>query len=331
MPLRVPRHLLALAFAWAPRGRAALAQQAPAEPMVVTLLGTGTPQPRLDRLGPSTLVEAGGRRLVFDVGRGTTIRLEQAGVRSGSVTAVFLTHLHSDHTTGLPDLWLTGWLPPFGARATPFRVVGPAGTRAMTDGLAAAYAADVRMRAAEERLPPAGATIQATEFAPDAAVFDEGGVRVTAFAVDHGEFLKPAVGYRVTYGGRTVVISGDTRYSENLIRHARGADLLVHEVAMAPVALSAAPAIRNILAVHTSPEDAARVFTQVTPRLAVFTHLALPPNRAGPSATPADVLAAVRRAYAGRVEVGDDLMRVTVGDSVVVTRPAPAPERRFRD
>lgn len=320
MPRRLTMFLLLMAL-----GRTAEAQT---DTMVVTLLGTGTPNPRIDLLGPSTLVEAGGQRLVFDVGRGTTIRLEQAGIRSASVTAVFITHFHSDHTNGLPDLWLTGWLPPLGGRATPFRVIGPTGMRDMARGLELAYAADVRMRLAEEGLPAAGARIQATEFAGDTTVFDEGGVRVTAFAVDHGEFLKPAVGYRVSHGGRTVVISGDTRYSLNLIRHARGADLLLHEVAMAPAEMLALPPIRKIMSVHTSPEDAARVFTETRPRLAMFTHFALPPNRTGPSATPADVLVAARRGYAGRMELGEDLMRITIGDTIVLRRFRPPVERR---
>src|SRR5262245_51268655 len=99
--------------------------------IVVTLLGTGTPQPRIDRLGPAILLESGGHRLLFDAGRGVPIRLEQAGVRPGRVEAVFLTHLHSDHTTGLPDLWLTGWLPPAGGRTTPLLVIGPKGTQGL--------------------------------------------------------------------------------------------------------------------------------------------------------------------------------------------------------
>ena len=119
-----------------------------ADSLVVTLLGTGTPNPRADRMGPAVLVEAGGKRLLFDAGRGVPIRLEQAGVRTGTVQVVFLTHLHSDHVTGLPDLWLTGWLPPIGGRQTPLLVIGPKGTKGMVDGLTRAFAEDVRIRRA---------------------------------------------------------------------------------------------------------------------------------------------------------------------------------------
>ena len=298
--------------------------QAPAagDSIVVTLLGTGTPQPRMDRLGPATLVEAGPHRLLFDAGRGVPIRLEQAGVRSGSVGPVFLTHLHSDHVTGLPDLWLTGWLPSFGGRSTPLQVVGPAGTVAMVEGLRAAFAEDVRMRSAEERLPPGGAGLEGREIAGDGVVFRDAGVVVEAFLVDHGGELKPAYGYRVSYSGRSVVISGDTRYSPHLVERARGADLLLHEVAMAPEAMRDRPPVRFILGHHTSTEEVARVFTQTRPRLAVLTHFALPPSRdAVPQATPEMAVAEVRRGYAGRTEAGVDLMRIVVGDSVRVERP----------
>src|SRR5437773_1357243 len=106
----------------------------------VTLLGTGGPSPRIERFGSSTLVEAGGERLLFDCGRGASIRLWQLHLPLSAVTAVFLTHLHSDHVVGIPDLWLTGWLsPPFGHRTTPFRIWGPVGTKEMMANLARAY------------------------------------------------------------------------------------------------------------------------------------------------------------------------------------------------
>lgn len=313
--------LLLLALPILPPSRVLAAQSATtSDSLVVTLLGTGTPNPRIAHLGPSTLVEAGGKRLLFDAGRGTTIRLEQAGIRTASVTATFLTHLHSDHVNGLPDVWLTGWLPPFGGRAAPVRLYGPTGTREMARGLELAFAADLRIRSAEEGLPRAGVAFQVTEFERDTTVFEEGGVRVRAFLVDHGGQIKPAFGYRVEYAGRSVVLSGDTRYSPNLVANARGADVVIHEVAMAPAEIADRPPVRYILSVHTEPADVARVFTQARPRLAVLTHLASPPNPGGRALTPADILTETRRGYAGALELGEDLMRISVTDSIRVRR-----------
>ena len=180
------------------------------------------------------------------------------------------------------------------------------------------------MRISEERLAPSGIAFQATEFSSDTTVFDEGGVRVSAFEVDHGGDLKPAYGYRVSHGGHSVVISGDTRYSENLIKHASGADLILHEVTMAPDEIKDQPPVRFVLSHHTQPAEAARVFSRTKPRLAVFTHFALPPNRTGRSSTPADVLAEARRTYHGRMEAGEDLMQIVIGRSIVVRRTNPA-------
>jgi ribonuclease Z len=170
--------------------------QRAAEPrLVVTLLGTGNPRPSPDRFGPSILVEAGAERLLVDAGRGCAMRLFEAGsarLLSG-VTAVLLTHLHSDHVVGLPDLWLTGWI--FG-RDAPLEMYGPAGTGQLAAGLRQAYAFDVRMRRdVDERLPAAGADPTARDVEPG-VVLDRGGVRVTAFAVDHRP-VAPAYGYRV--------------------------------------------------------------------------------------------------------------------------------------
>jgi ribonuclease Z len=299
------------------------AAQRPSE-IVITLLGTGTPNPRPDRMGPSTLVEAGGQRLLIDAGRGTTIRLAQAGVGSGALTAIFLTHLHSDHINGLPDVWLTGWLPfPTGARSLPLRLIGPGGTRAMAQGLEAAFAEDIRMRTSAERLPRSGVAFDVREFDADTTVFDEGGVRVTAFAVDHGGELRPAYGFRVSYGGRSVVLSGDTRYSENLIRHAGDADVIVHELIDAPTTVHTQPGVAYRLSHHSSTADVARVFSQTKPRLAVLNHLALVPDQDGRSPTPEAVAAAVSRTYNGRIEIGEDLMRIVVGDAIDVQRSRP--------
>jgi ribonuclease Z len=319
--------LLTLAFASALHAQNASVPASPKAPdsIRVTLLGTGRPDPTIDRFGPSTLVQAGSETLLFDCGRGATQRLWQLRIPMSRIGAVFFTHLHSDHTVGLPDLWLTGWLPtPYGGRRTALGIWGPPGTRAMADGLAKAFAWDVDRRGRGEGLPPAGAVLDAHDVRPG-IVFERNGVRVTAFLVDHGGLLEPAYGYRVDYGTRSVVISGDTRPIESLVRASAGVDVLVHEVAAAPAALLAkSETARRIVGFHTSPEDAGRIFARVRPRLAVYTHVVL--LTTDPAFPPPDVSELVprtRTTYDGPLEVGEDLMVIDIGNEVRVRRAAP--------
>ena len=291
----------------------------------VVLLGTGRPDPVIDRFGPATLVEAGGQKLLFDAGRGASQRLWQLKIPLGQVHALFLTHLHSDHTVGIPDLWLTGWLPtPFGGRKTPLEVWGPTGTVDMMSALGKAYQWDIRVRGEGEHLPPEGIKVLAHDII-EGVLYDRQGLKVTAFLVDHGGLLKPAFGYRVDYAGHSVVISGDTRPNENLIRHAAGTDVLVHEVAaVRPELLERSPTAataRRILSFHSSPEEAGRVFARVRPKLAVFTHVALlTTDRNFQPPTGADVIRRTRTVYAGAVLLGEDLMTIDIGDKVEVRR-----------
>jgi len=287
----------------------------------ITLLGTGTPIPRPDRFGPSTLVEAGEQTLLIDAGRGATIRLYQLKVPIGRIDALLLTHYHSDHTNGLPDVWLTGWLKSFYARrSSPFRVIGPTGAKALMDNLERAYAADIRIRLIDEQLPPAGVKVEVTEFDTDGVVYDRGGLKVTAFEVDHGDVIKPAYGYRFDYGGRAVVHSSDTRYNANVIKHGTGVDLLIHEVAHARPALMQEAHIQRIIAHHTTPHEAGKVFAAAKPKLAVFTHLVLPASDTIAPPTLDDVIAETRQTYGGPLVVGEDLMSFEIGDDVTVRR-----------
>ncbi len=298
----------------------------PAPPLRVTLLGTGNPRPMPERYGPSILVEAATApptRILVDAGRGAAERLFTAGGRNllSGIDLVLLTHLHSDHVVGLPDLWLTGWL--FG-RSRALSLKGPEGTAAMMAHLEEAFAYDVRMRRdVDERLPGAGVTVDAKDIPPE-TVFEVNGVKVTAFAVDHGP-VKPAYGYRIDFAGRSVVLSGDTRYSENLIAHAKGCDVLVHEVVAVDVERRAsvmrdAVLTQRIIDHHTTAEDAGRVFSAVKPRLAVYSHIVPSPT------TAKDLEGPTRKTYAGPLVVGEDLMVIEAGEKVVV-RPGARPAR----
>src|SRR5581483_8105954 len=138
----------------------------------VTLLGTASPSPRPTRFGPSTLIEAGDQKFIIDAGRGVPIRLWQLKVPMGKIDVLFITHYHSDHVSGIPDLWLTGWLsPPFGQRKTPFHVIGPTGAKSLMENLQKAYALDIKTRIADEKLPPEGAAVTVDEFDKDGIVY----------------------------------------------------------------------------------------------------------------------------------------------------------------
>ena len=156
----------------------AWALPAAAQDFKVTLLGTGDPIPRTDRFGPATLVEVGGQELLFDVGRGASQRLVQMNIALSAVDAVFLTHFHHDHLVGLPDIWMTGWIPPpFGRRSVPFEVWGPTGTASMLENLEKAFELNTKIRIPDELLPPAGIEMVAHEFDADGVVRSP--VRVT--------------------------------------------------------------------------------------------------------------------------------------------------------
>jgi ribonuclease Z len=287
----------------------------------VTLLGTGVPIPRPDRFGPSTLIEAGDQTLLIDAGRGATMRLFQLGVPIGQIDALLLTHFHSDHTVGIPDLWLTGWLSSyFGNRRRPFNVIGPVGTRTLMHHLEAAYARDIEIRVEDEKLAREHVAITVKEFAEDGIVYQADDLRVIAFTVDHGDAIKPAYGYRIEYQGRVAVISGDTRYNANVLRYGEGADLLVHEVAMARPELLVEAFIQRIVNHHTSPQEAGRVFRRTKPKLAAFTHLVMLASETVTAPTVEELIAATRETYAGPLEVGEDLMSFEIGETVTMQR-----------
>lgn len=286
----------------------------------LTLLGTGAPPPVMNRFGPSILVEVRGRKFLFDAGRGALQRLGQLGVRWQDVDGVFFTHLHSDHVVGFPDLWLTGWLVSPG-RDRPLSVRGPTGTRNMISHLERAYEFDIRFRVQDDRAAPDGVVVLAEDLR-EGVVLEEGGLKITAFEVDH-EPVEPAFGYRIDYGGRSVVLSGDTRVSPNLIRHAQGVDLLVHEVASPETFQRAGVGperARTVIEHHVTPEQAGAVFAKTNPRLAVYSHIVLP------IATEDDLIPPTRKTYQGRVEIGEDLMVIEVGTKIEVRRPGrPSP------
>lgn len=292
----------------------------------VVLCGTGSPLPDPTRSGPCTAIVTKTKLLVVDAGSGAARKLLWLGVRVGDVDGVLLTHYHSDHIDGLGELLLQRWAG--GARHEPLPVYGPQGVERVVGGINETYTLDAEYRVAHhgpEIVPPSGRGGVARSFlAPkpgeEIVVFDEDGLRVSAFAVDHGP-VRPAVGYRFDFHGRSVVVSGDTSKSANLTRFAKGADLLVHEgLARQLVALMTDAAHRagranvekishDILSYHTSPIEAAEVARDAGVHMLVFTHV-IPPL---PSASMESLfLKGVSAVWRGPVVVGRDGMTFTL-------------------
>ena len=275
-----------------------IAASARSDEMRVTLLGTGTPFPNAERFGSAILVEVAGKRFLFDCGRGVVIRLTQVGVSPKEIDGLFLTHLHSDHVVGIPDLWLSGW---FLGRTKPLPIWGPPGSRSMVDHLAQAFGFDIRIRQAPpDPLPVKGVEIDAKEI-EQGEIYNDGSTRVSAFLVDHGT-VKPAFGYRIDSAGHSLVISGDTKFCQTLVDFARGSDCLLHAAWSAGWKNSTPPSKRSIASV----EDAGRVFAIVKPKLGVVYHYK---DEEG-------LEEAVRKEYKGPFVIARDLMVINVGKTV---------------
>ena len=281
---------------------------ATADVMVVTLLGTGTPRPEIERGSSAVLVEAGTQKLLLDAGRGVAQRVYQLRLDYDTINKIFITHLHYDHIIGLPDLMLSGWV---FQRTNPIRLWGPVGSKAHVQQIQEAYVADISLRKQHTDLPAAGIRVDVREI-EEGVVYSEDGLTVEAIEVDHG-VVKPAFGYRIDYRGRSLVFSGDTRYSEKIAKHAEGVDLLIHEIADASDALlERNPRLRKVISYHTRPAELNRLLQKSNPRQTVLVHaLILGKDRA-------DVLSEIKSGYEGEVMFGEDLMAFDIGDNIRV-------------
>jgi ribonuclease BN (tRNA processing enzyme) len=271
----------------------------------VVLLGTGTPLADPERSGPALAIVVGGVSYLVDAGAGVVRRAAAAArrdslpaLRVANLRIVFLTHLHSDHTLGLPDLMLT---PAVLHRERPLVIYGPPGTRAMVDHLLAAYREDIAIRTKGlEHGDTAAYRMVVHEVAPG-EVYRDSLVRVTAFAVTHGSW-RYAFGYRFDAAGRSIVISGDTRPTEAVVDACHGCDVLVHEV-YSRKGFDRLPAAGRQYhsTFHTSAIELGDLASRARPKLLVLTHILF----FGESGS--EILEEVRSRFAGRVQLGEDL------------------------
>lgn len=294
----------------------------------ITFLGTsGGPVAAPALAGSAALVEYGNEVVLIDAGRGAVQQMQRINQNLGAIGRVFLTHLHSDHTVGLPELWLARWTR---ARfAPPLEVFGPAGTRDMVTHIREAWQYDVDIRSGAPENNPRASTEMRGNDVQDGMRIERNGMTITVIRVDHGPVL--AYGYRIDAGGHSIAFSGDDIAAANLIEKARGVDVMVHNMSgFTPAQLAdtgrGGEVRRAALKMLATPEQAGTVFTRTAPKLAVLTHF----NRAP------EFVARTRTTYAGPLEEAEDLMRITIADTISVEKPplspptvlpAPAPAR----
>ena len=308
---RVPKLLLAIFFLaaclaiFAVKVQAQGMKEKATDSTVVVLLGTGMPRPDPNASGPATAIVVGKQVFLIDAGPGVERQLSAAHLPINGVTALFVTHLHSDHTLGYPDLIFTSWVM---GRKTALLAYGPHGLQNMTDHLIAAYGEDIKIRTEGlEHEVANGYRVSVHEIDPG-IIFDTLGVRVTAIRVPHGNWPE-ALAFRFDTPDRSVLVSGDTRYNEGFIEPARGVDVLVHEVYPAgKVKPEDRPGGNDwpeyLREFHTSDIELGKLAAQIQPKLLILSHIV----RMG--ATDDELLAGVRTGgFKGRVVVGHDLDR----------------------
>lgn len=283
----------------------------------MTLLGTGIPNPDINAFGTSTLIEAGSERILIDCGRGTVIRMAQMGFPLGFIDTLILSHYHSDHYSGIFDLLMTGTIQqPFSNRGGPLKVIGPPGVNDIAEGAWLATKPDRDIRVADSEIDPEHMRIVPLVYNNEGVVYDQGGLKIIAIEVDHGEFIRPAYAFRVEYKDHVFVHSHDTRYNENLIAQAHGADVFIHEVAAAREStLANYPRVKVAIDHHASPVEVGRVFAQTQPKLAMLTHVVLLP----PDPLPiSDVTEQIAQEFDGTLMVAEDLMTIVIGRNTTV-------------
>lgn len=310
----VPASGATAAPAGSPAAGAEAVQAAPAPTLEVMLIGTGIPLPNPERAGSATLVIAGDRRFLVDTGHGSFGRLAQAGVTD--VTAVLFTHYHSDHISDFGEIMVGRTIG--GARA-PLPVIAPVGVERVVNGFLEAYALDTEYRVDHhgDHFSREGMKAEIRVVTPG-VVYEDDGLKITMFDVDHDP-IKPAVGYRFDWNGSSVVISGDTKRSENLIAAAKGCDILIHE-AMNEAPLLAvrrglersnprnAAMLGDAMEHHTPTLEVARIAAEAGAKKLVLTHLL--PSIAPTDANDAVFSRGMSEIYGGPIVVGRDLMRI---------------------
>lgn len=293
-----------------------------AERFEIVFLGTGSPLPSQDRCGAGNVIVAGETNVLVDCGWGAARKLVPAGVRPPTIDIAIFTHMHTDHITDVPDFLFQRWA--FGS-GRPLRVYGPEGTQEMIDGFLMALRRDIGFRIAHhgEKMHPDGIKVEVTEVPATDSPHDfleVNGLKLESFEVNHFPVV-PALGYRATFDGRSVILSGDTTFCDSLLEASRGVDMLVCEAMNVPMLERQIEGLKSTMphqaamlsdvpSYHIPTEDIARLAGDADVGEVVLSHLI--PSIANDEAIEKAFVAGMSEAFGGKITVARDTQRFAV-------------------
>ena len=265
----------------------------------ITFLGTGTPRPNLDKLGPSILIKANQEELLIDVGRGITLRLNQIGNNYSKINNIYLSHMHYDHIIGLADFWLTSNL---WQKKTDTNIYGPKGVKKFCDGLMNSYQLDLKYRYEGNNY----SKLKCINFSEIS--MNNNKILVTPFTNDHGH-VDNSYGFKISFNDKSIVYSGDTTLSKNVVNNAKGTDILIHEIiATSKKVLDNNKKLRKVFKSHTNINQIIKVLNTCKPKLTILNHALLF------GVNEEYVLREIKKSYSGNVIFSKDLMSIDLGE-----------------
>ena len=267
----------------------------------ITFLGTGTPRPDINKLGPSILIKTHSEELLIDVGRGTTLRLSQIGNNYEKIDDIYISHLHYDHIIGLADFWLTSnvW-----QKKTDTKIYGPIGIKDFCEGLFQSYSEDVRYRYKNNKY----SKLKCLNF-PEKKIY-ESSLIISSFKNLHGH-IENSHGFKIGYGDKSIVYSGDTTYSDNVINNSKNVDILIHEVISASRKIyDSNKKLRDVVSTHTNVDQLIKILNICKPKLTIINHALLF------GVNESFVLSKIKKKYSGKVIFSKDLMSVDLGKEI---------------
>ncbi|MEL0102170.1 MAG: MBL fold metallo-hydrolase [Gammaproteobacteria bacterium] len=267
----------------------------------ITFLGTGTPRPDINKLGPSILIKTQLEEVLLDVGRGTTLRLSQAGNNYAKINDIYISHLHYDHIVGLADFWLTSnvW-----QKKTDTIIYGPIGIKNYCKGLVESYSEDIKYRYNNKKF----SKLKCLNF-PEKKIY-KSNLTISSFKNSHGH-IENSHGFKIEYAGRVIVYSGDTTYSNNVINNSKNIDILIHEVISTTKKIyNSNKKLRDVVRTHTNIDQLIKILNICKPKLTIINHALLF------GVNENYVLTKIKEKYSGKVIFSKDLMSVDLGNEI---------------